>query len=181
MDAFDYAYKQTLGLEGGYVEHPHDRGGRTKYGITEASFRDACRRMVISGVEDIRDITEVHAKAIYKTDYWHKIGLGDIYDIDVAAEIFDTAVNMGTGMGVKIAQRALNFLGEGLETDGIMGPLTRDALNVWSKKDKRALIVCLNGFQFMRYVEIVKMDPEQKSFSRGWTKRITGYMQSTKP
>jgi len=175
MDAFDYAFNQTLGLEGGYSDNPDDKGGQTNYGITEAVFRDALKRMVISGVDDIRNITPAHAKAIYKTDYWHRIRLGEILNVGIAAEIFDTAVNMGTGMAVKIAQRALNFLGEDLAADGMMGSKTIEALNRWSQKDSRALFVCLNGFQFMRYIEICKGAPTQKIFARGWTKRIQEY------
>ncbi len=175
MDAFDYAFQQTLGLEGGYSDDPDDKGGRTNYGITEAVFRDALHRMVISGVSDISKVTIAQAKAIYKTDYWHAIRLGEILDIAIAAEIFDTAVNMGTGAAVRIAQKALNFLGEKLIGDGAMGPLTIAALNEWCAKDPRALCVCLNGFQFMRYVEIVKKNNAQAKFARGWTKRVQAY------
>jgi len=48
-------------------------------------------------------------------------------------------------------------------------------LNKWSSKDERALFVCLNGFQFIRYVGIVEMNASQKRFARGWTKRIQTY------
>jgi len=177
MDAFDYAFQQTLGLEGGFSDDPDDKGGRTNYGITEAVFRDALNRMVISGVSDIKDLTTAQAKAIYKTDYWLKIRLNDVRDISIAAEIFDTAVNMGTTMAIKIAQRALNFLGERLEVDGVPGPKTIDALNRWSAKDARALFVCLNGYQFIRYVEIVTNNASQMKFSRGWTKRVQSYQK----
>mgnify|MGYP001572800222 CR=1 FL=1 len=172
MDAFDYAFNQTLNLEGIYSDDSADRGGRTKYGITEIVFQDALRRGLISGVSDIRDLTTAQAKGIYKTDYWLRIRLHEILNVNIAAEIFDTAVNMGRNSAIKIAQESLNFLGEDLVIDGIIGLKTIEALNRWSKKDERALFVCLNGFQFMKYVGIIKYNLTQIKFAMGWTKRI---------
>ena len=178
MDHFDDAFALTLGHEGGYADDPADRGGRTKYGITEAVFRDALNRAVISGVSDIRDLTVAQAKAIYRIDYWLGISLHEVRNAGVAAEIFDTAVNMGTASAVRIAQRALNYLGEKLAVDGVMGPATLAAVNKWCARDSRALFVCLNGFQFMRYTEITGNDESQAKFARGWTKRIQEYRKA---
>jgi lysozyme family protein len=84
---------------------------------------------------------------------------------------------MGTSQAVLISQKALNYLGESLAEDGEIGPKPIEALNRWSVKDERALLVCLNGFQFIRYVEIKKNNPSQVKFTRGWTKRIQGYKE----
>ena len=92
---FDYAFEETLGLEGGYSDDPDDRGGVTNYGITQATLEDALRRSVISGIIHVSQLTPVLVKAIYKTDYWNKIQLYQVNNVYVAAEIFDTAVNMG--------------------------------------------------------------------------------------
>lgn len=187
MDAFDYAYAQTGGLEGGEVNDPLDRGGHTIHGITETTFREALRRGVISGVDRLQDLTPAQEKAIYKTMYWHEIRLGEIRDICIAAEIFDTGVNSGTGRATFLAQLALEYLGEKLAVDGIMGSGTIGLLNKWCAKDPRALMVALNGFQFIHYVAIieedllqaimdkVKSDSSQVRFARGWTKRIQEY------
>lgn len=176
LGPFDYAFGQTLGYEGGYSYETDDRGGRTKYGITEAVYLDACRRGIINlTAPDIRDLTMEQAKAIYLTDYWNRLRLNEVKDAAIAAEIFDTAVNMGRTAATLICQRALNYLGESLEEDGIMGRKTIEALNKWADKDSRALFVCLNGFQFMRYVAIVKENETQHKFARGWTKRVQSY------
>lgn len=190
MDACDFAINQSLGLEGGYSDNPADRGGRTNCGITEKTFQDALRRGIISGTDDISKITKAQITAIYKTDYWNALKLNDIRDIDIAAEIFDTAVNSGTGKAALLAQLALEYLGERLQTDGVMGPATINLLNKWCSKDPRALFVALNGMQFIHYVAIVdksiieeitkrvKSDASQMAFSRGWTKRIQSYRQT---
>jgi len=177
MNSFEYAFVKTLGTEEGYSDDPFDKGGETNLGITKAVFENALRRGIISGVSNIRFLTIAQAKAIYKTDYWFPIKLNMVLDREIAAEIFDTAVNMGRSRAIKIVQESLNFLGEKLDVDGIIGKLTLTAIQKWINKDVRALFVCLNGFQFMKYVDIVRNDSSQIRFSRGWTKRIAIYQK----
>jgi len=174
MKPFDYAFEQTLCLEGGYSDDPVDRGGRTNWGITEATLKDAYLRGLVS-TRDVASLSKEEARRIYKADYWDALKLDSVLSPAIAAEIFDTTVNMGRSAAVKILQEALNYLGESLAMDSVMGMKTLGALNKWSSKDERALFVCLNGFQFIRYVGIVEMNASQKRFARGWTKRIQTY------
>jgi len=171
MKPFDYAFEQTLCLEGGYSDDPVDRGGRTNWGITEATLKDAYLRGLVS-TRDVASLSKEEARRIYKADYWDALKLDSVLSPAIAAEIFDTTVNMGRSAAVKILQEALNYLGESLAMDSVMGMKTLGALNKWSSKDERALFVCLNGFQFRRYVEIVGNNGTQQRFARGWTKRV---------
>jgi lysozyme family protein len=187
VDFFDYAIGKTLPLEGGYSNNPNDRGRETKCGITEAIFRDALKWRIISGVNSVKDLTDDQIKIIYRTLYWQPIRLNEVEDKEIAAEIFDTSVNSGPGKATLIAQLALDYLGEKLTVDGVMGSITIGLINKWCRKDPRALFVCLNGFQFIHFVAIVdgdlieeiqkrvKSDASQSTFSRGWTKRIQDY------
>ena len=174
--SFDSAFQKTVGLEGGFGADPHDRGnwtgGRigvgelkgTKYGISAAAYPDL----------DIRNLSLNHAKDIYLLDYWIAMRLDEIQSDALADEIFDTGVNMGLSTAVKIAQRALNFMGVGIfQEDGMIGPMTLAGINLWALKDEQALFKALNGFQFMRYVEIV--NNSDHTFARGWMKRIQDY------
>ena len=69
--------------EGGYVNHPNDPGGETKYGISARAYPRL----------NIKDITLQDAVRIYYEDYWedswNKLGF------PLAACMLDTAVNMG--------------------------------------------------------------------------------------
>ena len=38
MNAFESAFYETIGFEGGYVNDPADPGGETKYGISKRSL-----------------------------------------------------------------------------------------------------------------------------------------------
>lgn len=167
MNAFEHAFVETIGLEGGYVFDPDDPGGETKFGISKRSYPNI----------DIAGLTIHAAKAIYFKDYWEVCRLNEVLSDKISGEIFDTAVNMGIKTAVLIAQRALNFLGENLVEDGNMGEKTIAALNKWSKKDARALFVCLNGFQFSQYRMITQNNRRSIKFTRGWTKRIQQYQE----
>lgn len=169
MDAFEYAFNKTLALEGEYVNDPDDPGGETKWGISKKAYPDL----------DIGALTLNKAKYLYRRDYWEALHLGMIRNQAVAAEIFDMAVNMGPKFSVRSVQKALNFLGEKLIENGIIGHNTIKALNDWASRDVKALFICLNGFQYMRYVEIVNYKPGLKRFSRGWAKRLQQYLKNS--
>jgi lysozyme family protein len=187
MDYFDPIADETIAIEKGYADVPGDRGGRTKYGITEETFRGAFEQNIISGVADVKDLTIPQAKAIYRALWWKPLRLQEIADPCIAGEIFDTAVNSGTGRASLLAQLALRYLGEKLDVDGVLGSVTIGLINKWCARDPRALMVALNGMQFVHFVAIadeglldeimdrVKSDPVQFKFTRGWTKRIQEY------
>jgi len=177
MKPFDYAFEQTLTMEGGYSDDPVDRGGKTKWGITEKTLNNAYLAGIVS-TWDISELKLEEAQLIYKAFYWNPLNLDAVLTPSIAAEIFDTAVNMGKTAAVKIVQDALNYLGESMSVDGIMGNKTIGAINKWCTRDVRALFICLNGFQFHRYVQIVENNATQKRFARGWTKRIQIYREA---
>jgi len=164
---FEKAFAETIGNEGGYVNDPADPGGETQWGISKRAYPDM----------NIVSLTIRDAKAIYFHDYWDKLNLENLNSYLIAAEIFDTAINTGRRTAIRIAQRALNYLGEDLTEDGLIGPVTLAALNKWTAKDERALFVCLNGFQFMHYYSITQKRAKSKRFARGWTKRIQQYKE----
>jgi len=161
MSDFLTAFVKTLEDEGGYVDRPTDRGGTTKYGISSRQYPAL----------DVKNITIEDALAIYRRDYWDLLGLDQLRSQAVAEEIFDTAVNSGPGTAVEVAQRSLNYLGHRLSIDGLLGPITLEALNEYPYE--RALLKVLNGVQFMVYLNIVEMDPTQGANARGWLKRIS--------
>ena len=160
MADFDKAVERTFDFEGGYVNHRQDKGGATKYGISARSYPD----------EDIENLTLERAKFLYRRDYWDPLKLDQIVDQVIADEFFDTAVNMGLRTAAQIAQEALGYLGVKVDVDGNMGPQTIAAVNSYRHKD--VLLKTMNGLQFMRYINIVKVNPEQKVFFRGWLSRI---------
>lgn len=161
----DQIIDATIKAEGGYVNDPADRGGATKYGITQAVAR------ANGYMGDMRDLPLDTAREIYKREYAVKPGFAD-FPSQVAAELFDTGVNMGTAKATEFLQRAVNALdGAGIAVDGKMGPATRGAVNAYLQSRGNAVdILCktLNCLQGVRYVEIVEKNPTQRRFINGW-------------
>lgn len=159
--AFLRAFDLTIGKEGGYSDDPDDRGGETKFGISKRSYPE----------ENIKGLTILRAQQIYYDDFWLPLWLDEVLSSSIAAEIFDTAVNAGKTRAVEIAQRALNYLGTKVAVDGKMGSETVGAINAYQYED--ALLKTLNGLQFMHYYNLIRSDPSQAKFARGWLRRIT--------
>lgn len=165
MNNFDKAFEITVGIEGGYVNDPEDRGGETKYGISKRSYPWL----------DIENLTRIQAKAIYYQDFWNtkKMNL-DMLPVEIAIKLFDTGVNMGTYTARKMLQDALNLLNRNqtrykeLKVDGWIGQATFKALSLTNKKE---LLRTLSGLKFEIYHGIVIEDPSQKRFFGGWVKR----------
>ena len=94
-----------LFIEGGYVDHADDSGGKTMLGITEYVAKK-------HGYHDVKKITKDDAIAIYVADYWDALRLDDVLQVSepLAIELFDTAINMGVSRAGEFLQRSLNVL-----------------------------------------------------------------------
>ena len=119
---FQTAIKKVLKNEGGYVNNPQDKGGATKYGITEK----VARQNEYAG--NMKYLTENFAKEIYYKEYWLKCNcdiISKYYSFNLAFLIFDFAVNSGVSNASKKLQIVLNDLGNAeLKTDGVIGKKT---------------------------------------------------------
>lgn len=93
MADFDFAYAYIAPNEGGWSDHPLDKGGPTNFGITMKAARAHGYDF-----EDLKAMTREQAKEIYRADYWF---LDAEPSNRVAAKVFDIAVNMGPGVGKK--------------------------------------------------------------------------------
>ncbi|MCZ2110971.1 MAG: hypothetical protein LC118_15615 [Dehalococcoidia bacterium] len=101
--AFYEALKRVLAFEGGFSDHPLDKGGATNRGITQKTF-DAWNASKGLKPRSVRDITMAEVEAIYWQSYWLKAGCDQLPPA-LAFVVFDTSVNSGAG-------RALGWLAE---------------------------------------------------------------------
>ncbi len=158
MADFDPAVTKTLIREGGatYTHDPDDPGGETKFGISKRAFPK----------ENIRQLTEERARALYRQHYWDRIKGDQIESQIVAENLFDTAVNMGVITAVKIVQVALD-----VTVDGIIGPKTLAAIN---SMDSKELIPRLALAKIARYADLCNKNPRLKKYLLGWINRTLG-------
>ena len=154
----DYIFQ----VEGGYSNHPNDEGGPTRYGIIQSE----ARKHGYTG--NMKEFPKDKAKEIYTKDYYYKNQIDKIADDRVALSVFDWAVNSGGAK--KEIQKMLNKeYGFNLETDGVIGEKTLSALN---SVNPESLIKNISTTQRNYYDYLVKKNPKNKSFQKGWHNRV---------
>ena len=156
MAEFDKAIEKTLINEGGYVFDKDDRGGETNFGISKKAYPNV----------DIKNLTVTGAKEIYKRDYWDKVRADDITSQAVAAELFDTAVNMGVRTASKLLQGCT-----GVTPDGFIGDKSLEAINA---VDEELLMLRFKLAKIARYVYLAKRRPANRKYLLGWINRTLG-------
>jgi lysozyme family protein len=83
----------TLKYEGGRSNDPHDRGGRTMEGVTQATY-DAYRVKKPLGRTDVFTMGAAERDEIYRNEYWDPVN-GDVLRAGEDLCVFDFAVNSG--------------------------------------------------------------------------------------
>jgi lysozyme family protein len=161
--------------EGGYVDHPADKGGPTCFGITEAVARAHGYR------GPMRRLPRDEAAAIYRRLYWQRPRFDDIAGRSprLAAELFDTGANMGPAVAVTFLQRALTALNRNgkdypdLVPDGRIGAATLMALETFltirgKSNGETVLLRALEALQGERYLRLAERRPANEAFLYGW-------------
>jgi lysozyme family protein len=161
MTSFDVAMARLLPHEGGYSSDAGDPGnwtggvvnsGRllgTKFGIAANTYPDL----------DIKNLTWEEAKAIYRRDFWDKIG-GDRLKGAAAYAVLDAAINSGIRQAVKWLQRAV-----GAVQDGVIGPATRAKIDATDPMD---IALRVTGFRLQFMTELATWP----RYGKGWARRI---------
>ncbi len=148
--------QRTSKNEGGYVNHPNDRGGPTNFGISSLWYPN----------EDIKNLTPERASALLYRDYWLKPKINQLPD-KFADIVFDDAVVQGQPTAIMNLQKAL-----GVKADGLIGDNTLSAFN--GADDN---IIRKNFINNVHSVEdqYILNDPSQKVFEQGHRNRFNQY------
>ncbi|GGB18937.1 hypothetical protein GCM10011380_05620 [Sphingomonas metalli] len=171
----------VIAREGGYARNPADRGGATRWGVSEPVAR-------AQGWQGpMRALPREEAKAIYRRIYWLRPRLDYVADRAprIAAELFDTGVNMGPPVAITFLQRALNALNRNradyvdVAVDGRIGPATLAALDAFlavrAPGGEAVLLKAIEALQGERYLALAERRPANEAFLYGWlANRIGG-------
>jgi lysozyme family protein len=155
---FNEAFAYLLKNEGEYANDQADPGGETKFGISKRSYPQL----------DIKNLTLDQAKQIYYQDYWLRNRCNLIENLPLATKFFDLSVNMGAQQATKALQRALLASGTNILDDGIIGPITIDALK---KTNPVILLAALKSEAAGLYRLLAKKDAILSKFLTGWLRR----------
>jgi len=167
MNSYERALEFALSWEGGFVDHPLDRGGATNKGITQktyTAFRDKKWGNIQKSERSVKFIEDSEVREIYKEEYWFKSHC-DVLPEALSVCNFDSAVNHGPSRAIKFLQNSIGTTG-----DGHWGPNTEKAVTENSCK-----VGVLQKYLHARmefYKNLVSNKPSQNVFFAGWTNRV---------
>lgn len=150
MSPFDRAIQFILTEEGGFVDDPRDSGGKTRFGISQASYPDI----------DIKNLTEKDATDIYRRDYWNRCHCNELPS-PLAIILFDSAVNQGPAAAIRLFQKSL-----GVRVDGQIGPLTIAAAHQCKLHEVVPEFIARRAFQYALHKQL-------NVYGLGWFRRLS--------
>lgn len=156
----DQIITEIIQREGGFTNHPNDRGGRTIYGISERAHPEVW----VNGPP-----SEAQARMIYHYIYVQVPKFDQIRDPSLQAQLVDYGVHSGPTLATMKLQHIL-----GVEEDGVLGPITLGAVEnvepIWL--NNRLMVERLKMVG-----RIVARDKSQAVWASGWLNRIVEFMR----
>ncbi len=176
----DHLITAILKAEGwdAYTNHPADKGGPTKWGITLAAWEGYVGTPVLAA--DVKEITEQQARAFYAVEYIIKPGFDDLPPM-IQDVVVDSGVNSGVRIASKWVQRAVKA-----KQDGRIGPQTLKAVSLVSPD---AIYLRVLAYRIKLYGRLVTHGKQLKAakaagfrlqaeFASGWNNRAAGFLLS---
>ena len=148
-----------------YTDHPLDRGGPTKGGITLRTLESW--RGKGCGVQALSALTRAEALAILRRRYVETNGIDKLPPGPLQAQIVDDAVLSGPMLAVMDLQRAV-----GTTVDGIIGPHTLSSL-IRTGSARAAILSAVE--RTLRLCRHVAANPDQSVFLVGWVTRCLSF------
>lgn len=150
-----------------FTNDPVDRGGATKFGITQARWDDyVAKDPSRAPCRLVEALTEPWARAFYDAEYVAPFDW--IENDELAKLVIDSAVQHGVVRVTRWLQLAV-----GVTPDGHIGPVTRGAVNGVCPSPYAQVL--RTRLQF--YADIVARDPTQAKFLRGWINRCCEFVR----
>lgn len=149
-----------------YTEHPADKGGPTKGGITLRTLESWRQRRCTRA--ELKRLTKDEALAILHRCYVDANGIHKLTNVSLQAQVIDDAVLSGPWLAAKDLQQTLGVV----SVDGIIGPQTLAAIDA---VDHAALGRRLAVTRTLRLVRHVQQHPDQLVFLTGWVTRTLSF------
>lgn len=159
-------FNETASFEGGYANDPHDPGGATMAGVTQATY---AAWLTKHGRPDapVKGISLTDRQGLYRELFWNAVRADELYDgLDLV--MTDTAWGSGPAKAIKLLQGVLDFTGDAV--DGKFGPKTMAALQGVHVDLRPSVIdtLCQARMEFFQGLS------DWKYFGKGWTTRLNG-------
>lgn len=148
-----------------YTNHPADRGGPTKWGITLKAWQDYVGHPVTAF--NVRGITETEARRFYLDRYVRDPGFAALPE-PLLALVVDSGVNHGPRAATKWLQKAV-----GAKADGVLGPITMNAILSTGVIETYLRVL---AHRVRLYGYLVTKDHSQAVFAHGWNNRAAKWL-----
>jgi lysozyme family protein len=173
----DRLIDDVLQKEGGYVNHPADKGGPTNFGITQATLSKHLGRA--ASIDEVRDLDLATAREIYAANYYHGPKIDELPEA-IQPFCFDSAVNHGPSRAIRFVQKVCNEAGVAqLAEDGLMGPNTTAAAREYLEQQGDAMLTALVHERQRYYRAIVANNASQEVFLKGWLARADSFLPTS--
>lgn len=183
MADFSLAHKKTSVFEGGYQKHPNDNGNwtggavnsgtlvGTNWGISAPAYKTYFGKTPTE--QDMRNLTQDQAKAIYRSLFWNKIKGDEINNQQVAEIIYDAYVNQ-TGWTRIMTADTLTALNRPAT---VKVPFNNETVMAINTTNPAQFFQQFLKERERRYRETAAR-PGQSVFLAGWLSRLNGFSAS---
>ncbi|MBW8640375.1 secretion activator protein [Hoeflea sp. WL0058] len=142
-ERFNICHTITAKWEGGWSNHAADPGGKTMYGVTEATYQAWLKKRRLAA-KPVRQISYSEALRLYRDEYWHPTAVKYNLVPGVDLAVYDAAVNSGVSRGLKWLKASVGS----------------------SDHTVTARAICRKRLSFMQSLKI------WKTFGKGWSNRV---------
>jgi len=149
-----------------YTEHPNDRGGPTKGGITLRTLESWRQRRCTRA--ELKRLSKGEALSILTRRYVETNGIHTLSDLDLRTQVIDNSVLSGPVLSVKDLQKVLS-----VSVDGIIGPKTLAAVEKVTPVIASRQLAVERSLRLARHVS---KHPDQVVFLVGWLRRCLSFV-----
>jgi lysozyme family protein len=157
--------------EGDFINHPNDRGGPTKYGITAKILGNWRHLGRVATSDEVAALTEAEAREIYRHQYIVEPSFDAITHPALQALLVDSGVHSDPKTAAHWLQTAV-----GVAADGVIGPKTLAAIVA---TDQSKLYRKVLAARLRHLGRLITHDPEQSVFAAGWMNRMAEFVEGT--
>lgn len=177
-------HRRILNYEGGYVNHPADRGGETNLGITLSTLNRAKKAGLCPAGVRIRDLNK-HPKVVYDiyNEFYYRECLCHKVPAMLSFAFHDACVNHGRGgrnsggapigAGMLMQDVMIKEYAASISFDGVVGPASVKALmDILQWNDVDWFTEQFNDRRELYFRRIAANNPSQRVFLNGWLNRL---------
>ena len=180
MADFKKIFAQTLNFEGGYQNYANDSANYnskkelvgTNHGISAIALEEYWRQTGVNKiptVADMKAVTKDLSEKVYKKLFWDKIKGDLIKSYSVAWIIFDSYIASGN---LKRVKRGINKY-YGFEKFPVNAKsLTTEQIELINNANAKLLFNAIKANEIQARKDIVKNNPSQEKFLKGWLARL---------